>query len=172
MPKPIIEEQGWEADEAEDSSWITLHRERESMARKYIKEMTEWLNSQIVMPEVLANINFTNQEYTNGSAKLAKVRSDYQRIVKEQSTDAWVRWFSGKLAASDADDKRGEEYTDRMILLLAQRAIVMKKANSRSNYDQWLYSFSTKSEQHPVDWYIRALRRVQDGTYDWFRSNS
>lgn len=172
MPKPIIEEQGWKADEVGNSSWMTLHLERESMARKYIKEMTDWLNCQIVMPEVLSNIDFTNQEYTNGNIKLAKVRSDYRRITKVQSSDAWVKWFSGKLAESDEDDERGEEYTDRMILLLAQRAIVQKKANHRSNYDQWLYSFSTKSERHPVDWYIRALRRVQDGTYDWFRSNS
>ena len=139
------------------------------MTRKYLKEMTEWLNSQIVMPDVLADINFTNQEYTEGVAKLNEVRSHYRRIVKEQSSEAWVNWFSTKLASTD--EKKGEEYTDRLILLLAQRSIVMKKTNSKANFDQWLYSFSTKSNQHPIDWYVRALKRVNNGTYNWFRSN-
>ena len=170
MPTPIIEEQGWKPAEESDSSWVTLHREREFMTRKYISEMTEWLNQHIVMPDVLANINFTNQEYTVGAQKLNKVRSDYRLIKEQYSTDGWVRWFSAKLAS--ADEKKGEEYTDRLILLLAQRSIVAKKANSKYNYDQWLYSFSAKSTQHPVDWYVRALKRVQDGTYDWFRTTN
>ena len=170
MPSPIVEDQGWKPREVSDSSWVTLHRERESMARKYISEMMTWLNQQIVMPDVLANIDFTNQEYATGAAKLHEVRSKYRSVVKAQSTDAWVRWFSAKLA--DTDEKKGEEYTDRLILLLAQRSIVAKKTNPRYNYDQWLYSFSTKSEQHPIDWYVRALKRVQNGTYNWFRSTN
>jgi len=169
MPKPIIEEQNWKPAEKSDSSWLTLHRERESMTRKYLKEMTDWLNSQIVMPDVLADIDFTNQEYTEGVAKLNEVRSRYQLMVKLQGTHHWVNWFSAQLASTD--EKKGEEYTDRLILLLAQRSIVMKKTNSKINFDQWLYSFSTKSDQHPVDWYVRALKRVNDGTYNWLRSN-
>lgn len=169
MPDALIEQQGWKPADESLSPWVTLHREREFMTRKYISEMTDWLNEHIVMPDVLANMNFTSQEYTEGAQKLSKMRSDYLRIKADYGVDGWVQWLNSKLAS--ADEKKGEEYTDRLILLLAQRSIVAKKANPKRNHDQWLYQFSVKSTQQPVDWFVRALKRVQDGTYNWSQTD-
>jgi hypothetical protein len=72
-----------------------------------------------------------------------------------------------KLNAGDAAN--GEEAVDRKILRMAVASIRLKKADRRSNYDQWLYQFDPRLDSQPVDWLVRALTRTQDGTYNWHR---
>ena len=161
LPVPLAEK--WETSSEEASPWVTLHKERENLVRQYIKEMTDWLNSQVVMPEVLANINWTPEERANAWKEL--------RLIKEVHTAArnssltWCDYFVELMSNSDAE--YGEERTDRKILRLAHQAILAKAQMPGSNHDQWLFSFNAKSEIQPYMFYVRALKRVQDGTYRW-----
>jgi hypothetical protein len=71
-----------------------------------------------------------------------------------------------------SDEEHGEERTDRKILCLAHQAILAKAQMPGANHDQWLFSFNAKSEMQPYMFYVRALKRVQDGTYSWLPASA
>jgi hypothetical protein len=157
LPKSVIKDQGWESQDILKSSWVSLHRERESMVRESLDEMAKWLNANIVMPDVLANIRFTKDELKLAAEEHSKIEG------RRLASDNWVPEFAGMLQKSD--DEKGEAYTDRKILRLAYWSIMTKKQYHGRNYDQWLYTFTAVDEPHPYEWFIRALTRVQDGTH-------
>lgn len=161
MPAPLAEQ--WETTSEAASPWVTLHKERENLVRQYIKEMTDWLNSQVVMPEVLANIDWDEDERANAYLELRKIKEVHQAARNEQVN--WCDYFVGLLAKSDAE--HGEERTDRKILRLAHQAILAKGQTPGANHDQWLFTFNAKSDIQPYMFYVRALKRVQNGTYNW-----
>lgn len=161
LPVPLAEK--WEVSSEEASPWVTLHKERETLVRQYIKEMTDWLNSQVVMPDVLSQINWSPEERSDAWKELAKIKQVHQAARNEGVT--WCDHFVELLANSD--EEHGEERTDRKILRLAHQAILTKAQAPGANHDQWLFSFNVKSEMQPYMFYVRALKRVQDGTYNW-----
>lgn len=146
----LAEEHGLFCGRQEDSTWVALHLRRETMARTMISQLTNWLNNNITKPEVLANIRWTAEEVALAPGWLAKIKA-----AKTRSSD-WVADFISLLEKSDAE--KGEEITNRKILALANEAFAAKAQWPRANHDQWLYSFSAKSEKQPVDWLIRALK--------------
>lgn len=133
------------------SSWVTLHQEREFAFRDKFKEMQDWLNSNVAMPQVLADIQWTPEEIVNSTAELVKIDGAYRQFKQE-----WAAQFVQLLEKSDVEN--GEEYTNRKILRLAHRAILHKQVAPGKNWDQWLYSFDPKLEKLPVHWFIRALK--------------
>jgi hypothetical protein len=161
MPAPLAKK--WKVSSEEASPWVTLQKERETLVRQYIKEMMNWLNSQIVMPDVLSQINWSPEERSNAWKELAKIKQVWAAAIGEGV--AWCDYFVDLMTKSD--EEFGEERTDRKILRLAHQAILAKGQNPGANHDQWLFSFSVKSEMQPYMFYVRALKRVQDGTYRW-----
>jgi len=148
--------EGWGCKPVEDSSWVKLHLAREAKTRKAIDIMMNWLNANVTMPQALSNISWTEEELANMNGELSNI----QRIRAMNKSD-WVNHFSQMLVRSD--ENKGEEYTDRKILRLAYASLMAKQANPRANHDQWLYTLS-KNEVQPVDWYVRALSRLEGNT--------
>lgn len=133
-----------------ESNWVKLHRERERVIKDSIKEMVSWLNDNVEMPEVIENIEFT-------PAEIASMQSELNRIkrLKASKGKTWAVDFVKMLEQSDAE--KGEEYTNRKVLLLVRASFNAKEKFPGANHDMWLYSFSAKSEKQPVDWFVRAL---------------
>lgn len=156
---PRVLKAGWHPGIQDDSTWVSLHKQREVLVTAALKEMTNWLNSQVIMPDVLRNIRFTEQELRDAPDEL------YSLSQKRRTSTGWVTQFSSML--QKADETRGEEYTDRKIVRLAYWSIKAKEMEPRSNHDQWLYSFTAVDEPQPYEWLVRALTRIQDGTYNW-----
>lgn len=148
----IIEDHGFQPGLEEESPWITLHKEREALVRKAVGVMTEWLNNNIIKPEILSEIRWTSQEIVEAKEALDKIKR------ARSSSPNWVNDFVAMLKKSD--EVHGEERTNRKILYLANAAFDAKARYPRANHDQWLYSFSARSEEQPVDWLIRALRVI------------
>ena len=160
LPK-ALKDAGWESEDIKDSSWVDLHLRREVVVRTALQEMTDWVNSQVVMPEVLESLCFSAEELKGMPSEMGAVKATRRESV------TWVQDFTQILAT--ADETKGEEYTDRKILRLAYWAIKAKKMDPRNNHDQWLYSFTAVDEPQPYEWLVRALSRCHDGTYDWWR---
>jgi hypothetical protein len=157
LPKAIKDLEVWVSGDENDSSWITLHNKREQTVRFALLEMMNWLNSQVVMPDVLDQISWTEEE-------LRKAPDLHLKIKQQQrASTSWVSEFSNKL--HQADIKNGEEATDRRILLLAYWSIKAKQMEPSKNHDQWLYSFTALDEPQPYEWYLRALSRIN--SYNW-----
>lgn len=158
LPKKLQET--WTPGEVEDSPWVSLHLHREVMVRTALKEMETWLNSQVTMPDVLKQIVLSGEEIRQTAEDLWALKQ-----LRLQSTHDWVTKFSQLLRK--ADEENGEEYTDRKILRLAYWSFKAKEMEPGTNHDQWLYSFTSRDEDHPYEWYVRALSRIQNGTYTW-----
>lgn len=146
----LAAEHGLRSGDVEASPWVALHRQREFMTRSALEEMTNWLNSNIVKPSILEEIEWTPQEIVDAPNELAKIKAGKNRSIN------WVEDFIKNLEESDA--KYGEDRTNRKILRLANEAFAAKAQFPKANHDQWLYSFSAKSGKQPVDWLIRALK--------------
>lgn len=149
----LAAEHGLRSGDVEASPWVALHRQREFMARTALEEMTNWLNSNIVKPSILEEIEWTPQEIVDAPNELAKIKAGKNRSIN------WVEDFVKNLEESDA--KYGEDRTNRKVLRLANEAFAAKAQFPKANHDQWLYSFSAKSGKQPVDWLIRALKAEQ-----------
>lgn len=158
LPK-ALKDAGWKSGAQDQSSWVSLHRQREVAVTAALKEMTNWLNSQVIMPDVLRNISFTEQELRDMPMELASLKQ------RRAGSSGWVAEFSAMLTA--ADETKGEEYTDRKIVRLAYWSIMAKQHEPRSNHDQWLYSFTAMDEPQPYEWLVRALQRINSGHYSW-----
>jgi hypothetical protein len=146
----LAELHGLYCGDIEDSPWIALHTQREEMVQSALKAMTGWLNSNITKPAILDEIEWTPDEFISAPNELNKIKA-----AKNRSRD-WVAEFVQLLEESDAE--HGEERTNRKILRLANQAFAAKDQYPGANHDQWLYSFSAKSDKQPVDWFIRALK--------------
>jgi hypothetical protein len=139
------------------STWLDLHVEREKLCRRYLKDMTRWLNDAIEMPESIAQLNFSKSEIEIGKRNVAKLNARYK-----SGKLSWAENFAGQLAKADKD--RGEEHVDRRVLLYAYCSFLLKDSNPRQNHDGWLYQFNWAGKL-PINYFIRALKRVQDGEY-------
>jgi hypothetical protein len=157
LPRPY-KEAGWGVAPVEESTWVELHHARESKAREAIKIMVDWLNEHVTMPEMLDAITWSKEELDSMQDELTKIQA------MRNSAPGWPERFAEIL--SEADESKGEAYVDRKVLRLAYASLKAKKQWPRANHDQWLFSF-TKAEKLPVDWYIRAIARLQDDTYNW-----
>ena len=146
----LAADHGLRCGDVDASPWVALHKKRELMTRAALEEMTNWLNSNIIKPEILHDIVWTPEEMMAAPNELAKIKAGKARSIN------WVEDFVKNLEESDA--KFGEERTNRKILRLADQAFAAKAQYPRANHDQWLYSFSAKSGKQPVDWFIRALQ--------------
>jgi hypothetical protein len=51
--------------------------------------------------------------------------------------------------------------TNRIVLMLAYQSYIAKRQYPNQSHDQWLFTFSDKTDGQIVDWYIRALESVQ-----------
>jgi len=142
---------GMTPGEVNDSEWVRLHRERERVIKDSIKEMVSWLNDSVEMPDVIQSIEFTPAEIASMQGELNKIKR-----LKAAKGKTWAVDFVKILEQSDAE--KGKEYTNRKILLLVRASFNAKEKFPGANHDMWLYSFSTKSEKQPVDWFIRALK--------------
>lgn len=149
-----LKEAEWESGAQDESSWVLLHRQREVMVRTSLAEMTNWLNANIVMPEVLQSIVWTEEEQISMKKEVLDLCSLRSAVGASQ----WVPYLARRLRL--ADEQFGEEYTDRKILRLMYASILVKQADSHRNYDMWLYSFTAEEQPHPYDWAVRALSRL------------
>lgn len=155
----------WTAGDVSDSWWVQLHKERELIVTDYLSAMRTWLNAHIEIPEALPAIGFTAEELAEGKELVMALES-----MRLEDKKTWVSRCVAKLKESDEDPQRGQIATDRRILLLAYCSLLLKVSVPKLNWDQWLYAIDPDEEYHPYDWFVRAMRRLQDGTYDWVTS--
>lgn len=152
MFEALADQFGMYPGEINESKWVALHRQREVAVKASIAEMTQWLNQNVEMPDVIKNIEFTPAETASMKEELARIK----RL--RATTKEWAVDFAKMLERSD--EQMGEEYTNRKILLLVRASFNAKEQFPSANHDQWLYSFSAKSEKQPVDWFVRALEAM------------
>lgn len=155
LPKRFAE--GIEATTMEDSPWCALHIFREMLVRVKYAEMVDYLNTTLVQPDIIMNIEFTEEEMQAAADQHEKL------CIKQKQTtaDEWVRYMTGLLQRTDDNPDKGIEFTNRKILSLARQSYIAKARYPRQSHDQWLFTFSRKSESQVVDWYIRALESIQ-----------
>jgi hypothetical protein len=155
MPKVVSKKGGWLRGHEDDSSWIPLHLEREDRVRESLRVMTDWLNRNIAMPQVLEGLTWEPGEKVDITTRLSALIG----IREGQSQASWNKYFSNRLMVSD--EMYGEEYTNRIVLRYMYTSIAMKMQSPGRNYDQWLYSFTGDSGPQPYQWAVRALRALQ-----------
>jgi hypothetical protein len=141
----------------EESPWCQVHLLREVTVRAKFAEMCEYLNSSMVEPSVIMNINFTEDE-------LLRARDLHLKLsTKQRSMTAhdWVAYMVDLFTRTDANEEKGIEYTNRIVLMLAYQSYIAKRQYPNQSHDQWLFTFSDKTDGQIVDWYIRALESIQ-----------
>lgn len=153
---PEVHSRDLEATSIEDSPWCQLHISREILVRTAVAQMTDHLNETLVEPEVLFNIEWTEEE-------LLKTRAELEKLAikcRTMKADAWVEYLCDLFTRIDENPEKGIEYMNRKILALAYQSYIAKRQYPKGNHDQWLYTFSAKSSSQPVDWFIRALKSL------------
>lgn len=155
LPKRFAE--GIEATSVEDSSWCQTHIEREMSVRTKFAQMCEYLNTSMVEPEIIMNIQFTDEELLRAQDLHTKL-STKQRAM---TADDWCAYMVDLFTRTDENEEKGIEYTNRIVLMLAYQSYIAKRQFKNQSHDQWLFTFSTKRDRQIVDWYIRALKSIQ-----------
>lgn len=155
LPKRFAE--GIDATTMEESPWCSLHIFREMLVRVKYAEMVDYLNTTMVQPDIIMNIEFTEEELAAGDEQHEKLSIKQKQL----SADQWVAYMTDLLQRTDDNVDKGIEFTNRRMLLLARQSYIAKQRYPRQSHDQWLFTFSNKSENQVVDWYIRALESIQ-----------
>ena len=84
--------------------------------------------------------------------------SRYYKVTEGGSTSDWAQVFVDMLKESDAT--KGEEYTDKKILRLWMHSFDLKRVKPKANHDKWLFVFNPDLDMLPMDWLIRAYKRL------------
>jgi hypothetical protein len=154
MPKAHAK--GLEVTTVEESPWCQMHIRREMLVRTTVAQMTDHLNETLVEPEVLFNIEWTEDELLKANTEHTKLSTK----CRAMTTEAWVEYLCDLFTRIDENPEKGIEYMNRKILALAYQSYIAKRQYPKGNHDQWLYSFSAKSSKQPIDWFIRALKSI------------
>lgn len=154
MPK--VHSKDIETTTIQESPWCQLHIQRETLVRTTVAQMSNHLNTTLVEPEVLFNIEWTKQELINAARAHQKISSKRRAMTAE----AWVDYLCDLFTRTDNNPEKGVEYMNRMILALAYQSYIAKRQYPNANHDQWLYTFSAKNSSQPIDWFIRALNSI------------
>lgn len=155
LPKRLAE--GIESTTVEESEWCQAHILREMSVRTKFAQMCEYLNTSMVEPEIIMNIEFTDEE-------LMKAQDLHTKLTGKQramTADDWSTYMVDLFTRTDANEEKGIEYTNRIVLMLAYQSYVAKRQYRNQSHDQWLFTFSTKRDRQIIDWYIRALKSIQ-----------
>lgn len=153
---PEVHAKDLEVTSIDESPWCQMHIRREIMVRTAVAQMADYLNETLVEPDVLFNIEWTPEE-------LLKAVEEHQKLTVKSRTmtaEAWVKYLCDLFTRIDENPEKGIEYMNRKILLLAYQSYIAKRQYPKGNHDQWLYTFSAKSDKQPVDWFIRALKSL------------
>jgi hypothetical protein len=155
LPKRFAE--GIETTAVEGSTWCQAHIEREMSVRTTFAQMCDYLNTSMVEPEIIMNIEFTDEELLKAQDLHIKL-STKQRAM---TADDWATYMVDLFTRTDEKEDKGIEYTNRVVLMLAYQSYIAKRQFKNQSHDQWLFTFSTKRDRQIVDWYIRALKSIQ-----------
>jgi hypothetical protein len=155
LPKRYAE--GIDSTTVEESPWCQAHIEREFDVRTTFALMCEYLNSSMVEPDIIMDINFTEDELYQARDLHLKL-STKQKIMQSHE---WVSYMVDLFTRTDENEEKGIEYTNRIVLMLAHQSYLAKRQYPRQSHDQWLYTFSDKSDRQIVDWYIRAIKSIK-----------
>jgi hypothetical protein len=160
LPKQYAEgnmEEVVQSTTVEESPWCQTHISREMSVRTTFAQMCDYLNSTMIEPEVIMNVNFTDEE----RQRAYNLHLDISTRQRSMTAHAWVQYMVDLLGRTDNDEEKGIEYTNRIMLMLAYQSYIAKRQYPRQSHDQWLYTFSINSNKQIVDWYIRALESIQ-----------
>jgi hypothetical protein len=94
---------------------------------------------------------------------LLKAAQEHQKLTVKRSimtAEAWVDYLCDLFTRIDNNPDKGVDYMNRKILSLAYHSYIAKRQYPKANHDQWLYTFSAKSPNQPIDWLIRALNSI------------
>ena len=141
-----------------DSPFIQLYREREKIVREMFNKLTEWANDPHAPSKLMSIID---PDQGAAAIEFNRLMEKYYNVVDPMNggkTNDWAREFVLLLEQSDA--KHGEEYTDRKILRLWRHSFNMKRVKPKANWDKWLFVVDPMLDKLPIDWLIRAYRRL------------
>lgn len=144
----------------DESPLITeLFNIREEIIRQHHAQLITWANAPHA-PEKLTSMPLSNEERGNSATEFNKIMDQFYAVTNAPgaNTSTWAKFFVSKLKESDAT--KGEEYTDRKILRLWRHAFEMKRVRPRANWDKWLFVLDKDSDQLPIDWVVRAYKRL------------
>lgn len=148
---------GVEATTVDESLWCTLHIFREMMVRVKYAQMVDYLNTTMIEPEIIMNIQFTEDELDAGQKQFEKLWTKRRQMTAEE----WVKYLTDLFDRTDKNPEKGVEFTNNRVLMLAHQSYLAKRRHPKNNHDTWLFTFSRNSSVQIVDWYIRALQSIQ-----------
>lgn len=140
------------------SPFIQLFNEREEIVRAAFNQLTEWSNNPHAPSKLM---NMVDPNYRNAAVEYNRLMERYAEVTsKEEGGRAkdWAIHFVGLLEESDR--KHGEDYTDLKILRLWRHAFEMKRVKPKANWDKWLFVVDGTTQKLPIDWLIRAYKRL------------
>ena len=141
-----------------DSPFIKLYREREQIVREMFDKLTKWANDPHAPSKLM---NAVDPDQSSAAVEFNRLMDKYYSVIDPANggkTSHWAREFVSILEQSDA--KHGEEYTDRKILRLWRHSFNMKRVKPKANWDKWLFVVDPTLSKLPIDWLIRAYRRL------------
>jgi hypothetical protein len=121
-------------------------------------KLTEWANDPHAPSKLMSIID---PDQGAAAVEFNRLMEKYYNVVDPMNggkTNDWAREFVLLLEQSDA--KHGEEYTDRKILRLWRHSFNMKRVKPKANWDKWLFVVDPMLDRLPIDWLIRAYRRL------------
>lgn len=142
----------------DDSPFIKLYREREKIVREIFNQISDWANAPHAPSKLMAIVD---PEQDNAAAEYNKLMNMYYVTTDKErggSTKAWASELVSILEWSDRT--HGEEYTDRKILRLWRHSFHLKRVKPKANWDKWLFVVDASLTKLPIDWLIRAYKRV------------
>lgn len=141
--------------EREDSMMMELMLTRETIVRTAYAELLDWANNDLIMPEAIANMVFSQEE-------LKATPGEFNTIIELMRNTNPSKLWAGNLVKmlAKSDEMYGQEVTDRKVLRLYRQGFIAKKANPRANWDKWLFVVDPSINQLPIDWFIRAYTRL------------
>lgn len=139
----------------DQSPLIVLFRERERIVRANLARLMEWANNPHA-PEKLMTMN--DPDAIKSALEFNKMLKGYASVSGDGGSKAWAASFVELLKKSDST--HGEEFTDAKILRLWRHSFNMKRVYPRANWDRWLFVINPDLDELPMDWLVRAYKRI------------
>jgi len=141
-----------------DSMFIQLFNEREEIVRSAFAELNEWANNPHAPSKLM---NMADPGYKRAAIEFNKIMALYHAATAKD-TGGKVKNWAGEFVKilENSDRTKGEEYTDRKILRLWRHAFEMKRVKPKANWDKWIFVVDTTLDKLPIDWLIRAYKRL------------
>jgi ribA/ribD-fused uncharacterized protein len=141
-----------------DSAMMSLFDEREKIAREMYVQLVEWANNPYAPSKLMS---YVDPDQGKAAIEFNRLMALYYRAT-DKDTGGKVRHWANEFVQilENSDRTKGEEYTDRKILRMWRHSFEMKRVRPNSNWDRWLFVVDPTLSKLPIDWLVRAYKRL------------